>query len=48
MAETPRTQATAADAARYVVAKDPKSGLKMQSTEKEVLDHIHQMRLMMF
>lgn len=45
--ETPRTQATAEDAGKYVVAKNHQ-GMKMKSTEKEVLDHIHQMRLMMF
>jgi hypothetical protein len=47
-AETAETQATVDEPSKYVVAKNPLNGLKMKSTEQEVLDNIHQMRLMMF
>lgn len=46
--DTARTQDTADQGYKNVVAKNGQSGLKMKSTEKEVLDHIHQMRLQMF
>lgn len=48
--QTPRTQVSLQEDNKFktVVAKDPKSGLKMESTQKELLDHIHQMRLKMF
>ena len=45
MTATPRTQASNGVHDKKLVAKNPKSGLKMTSTEKEVLEHIHNMRL---
>jgi hypothetical protein len=46
---TPRTLASANDAnTKLVVGKNPKNGLKMASTEQDMLNHIHEMRLKMF
>jgi hypothetical protein len=46
--QTPRTLASANDAPKLVVGKNPKNGLKMASTEQDMLNHIHEMRLKMF
>ena len=49
ISETPRTEASVQDAyKKIVVAKNVSNGIKLESTEKEVLDHIHKMRLQMF
>ena len=48
MTATPRTQASNGIHDKKLVAKNPKNGLKMISTEKEVLEHIHEMRLKQF
>jgi hypothetical protein len=45
---TPRTQASAGLEKKVVVAKNLKSGLKMESTEQELLEHIHKLRLQQF